>query len=416
MTNRTEVHALAEDLFRRESGRLIALLTRRVGAARIEWVEDAVQDALAAAMRTWSREVPARPAAWLYTAARNALLARIQRTRLEVSGTESVEIAEEADESFPSEAAFNDDLLRLIAYCCHPALSPASQLALTLRLACGLSVDEIAAALLMTRESIAQRIVRAKRELRSLHSDLELSPAELVRERQPRIMNALYLLFDAGYLSLRHREWVRPVLCGDALRLSRLLVEHETTSGPAAAALAALLHLTAARLPARIDESGTPIRLAEQDRSKWDASLIAAGMRYLNAAVGAGELTRYHIEAGIAALHASATSIATTNWPAILDHYDTLCAHYPSPVATLNRIIALRYARGATEAFAALIAADELETIQDSLVYYATLGELHEALGEPQLAADAFRCAAARTNSDAMKRLFTQRWSKVLAP
>jgi predicted RNA polymerase sigma factor len=238
-------------------------------------------------------------------------------------------------------AEVEDDLLRLIIYCCHPVLSQNAQLALTLRLACGLSVEEIGAALLTAPAAIAQRILRAKRELREQRVAFELPEAsELAQTRLPSVLQAIYLLFNAGYLSVHHQQWLRPALCSDALRLSFWLASHPVTARTEAHALAALLSFSAARLAARKDAEGAPVRLLAQDRSQWDAGLIARGFRHLDAAVGGEVVSRYHIEAAIAATHAQASSIETTDWSAILTHYDQLCAHYPSPMATLNRIIA----------------------------------------------------------------------------
>ncbi|MDY6946965.1 MAG: sigma-70 family RNA polymerase sigma factor [Pseudomonadota bacterium] len=401
---------LVADLFRRESGRLIALLASRAGVARIDVVEDAVQDALVAAMRNWSiHSVPNKPAAWLYTAARNALTDRLRRARFEVPVEFTAEQAADPDNAFSAEAAFDDELLRLIAYCCHPSLTPASRLALTLRLACGLSTDEIAHALLTTPLSIKQRIVRAKRQLRDAEVTFEIAPQELVQERLPGILNAIYLLFDAGYLSPRHPQWFRPLLCEDALRLVRMLAAHPLTAEPETQALAALLHLTAARAPTRVDAQGHPVPLAKQDRSRWDVAAIAAGMEYFSESIRGDAVTRYHIEAAIAVAHAGAVSMETTDWAQIVRHYDQLCELFPSPVATLNRVIALRYARGAEEALRALRASDELHAVQDTMVYHATLAELHEALEEHGQAAAAFHAAAELAESETLAALFRRR-------
>lgn len=403
--------ALLADLFRHEAGRLIALLTKRVGAARLDLVEDAVQDALVSAMRSWPiHGIPRSPAGWLHVAARNALADRFRRARFEVPGEIDVELAQSPDSSFSSEAALQDELLNLIAYCCHPALTPAAQMALTLRLACGLSVPEIAGALLAAPESIAQRIVRAKRDLRERGISFELPAArELVDDRLPGILQAIYLLFDAGYLSAHHRQWVRPVLCGDALRLSRLLAAHPVTDEPQTHALAALLHFSAARLPARVDAQERPVPLAKQDRSKWDQALLVAGFRHFDASIGGDTLTRYHIEAAIAAVHARAGSIEATDWAQILEHYDHLRALFPSPVVSLNRIIAMRYARGAQAALEELEATEGLHSVQDSLLYHATLGELYSSLGEQDKADDAYRAAAALAGSEPLAHLFRSR-------
>jgi RNA polymerase sigma-70 factor (ECF subfamily) len=412
MSSPGQQHALVADLFRRESGRLIAILTARVGAARIDAVEDAVQDALVKAIGRWPMQgVPDNPSAWLYTIARNALTDRLRRSKHETTGDSGIELADEAvDPGLPSEESLGDEQLRLIVYCCHPALSQAAQLALTLRLACGLGVEEIAGALLTTPESISQRIVRAKRALRARGVVFELPPAhELVNDRLPGILNALYLLFSAGYLSVSHHEWLRPALCADAVRLARLLATTPVTAEPEAQALAALLHLTAARLPARTSDSGQPIPLAQQDRTKWDQTMIAAGYSFFASAIRGSTLTRYHIEAAIASVHARATGVEDTDWEEIVGHYDQLCALYPSPVASLNRIIALRYARGAQAALDALCASDTVAQLQDSLMLHAAVAELYDALGDHRSAADAFRAAAELAGSGSLAELFRSR-------
>lgn len=407
----SDEHALLADLFRHEAGRLVAILTRRVGPSRLELVEDAVQDALVSAMRTWPLQgIPRNPTAWLHTAARNALADRFRRVKFEVPGETGLGHSEDADTTFSAEALLQDELLNLIAYCCHPALTPSAQMALTLRLACGLGVNEIAGALLTTPQSISQRIVRAKRELRELAVSFDLPAArELVEERLSTILHAIYLLFDAGYLSLHHEQWLRPVLCSDAVRLSRLLAMHPATDEPQTHALAALLHFSAARLPARSDANGRPVPLAQQDRSKWDRALIATGFTHFDAAIAGDAISRYHIEAAIAAVHARAPSFENTNWEEILGHYDALNELFPSPVVSINRIIAMRYARGASAAMQEFDATDSLRDMQESLVYHATLGELHAALGNATDAVDAYHQAAALAGNDALEAIFRSR-------
>jgi RNA polymerase sigma-70 factor (ECF subfamily) len=414
------VQPLVSDLFRRESGRLVALLTARAGASHVGDVEDAVQEALIAAMRRWPLHgVPARPAAWLFTAARNSLTDRLRRSRFEATSAsgELPQIAVlDSTAQMPDEAHFDDDLLKLIVYCSHPALSQAVQLALTLRLACGLGVEEIAGTLYAAPEAIAQRIARGKSALRALDIAFELPPArELADERLPAVLNTLYLLFDAGYLSERHDEWLRPALCADALRLVRLLVRHPATARPETFALAALLAFTAARLPARADERGQPVPLASQNRARWDCVLVAEGFRHFDRAIGGEALTRYHIEAVIAATHARATSLADTDWETILGHYEQLCTLYPSPAASLNRLVALHHARGADAAVAAQAGDERLAVLEGTLAWYATLGTLHEALADDERAAECFASAARVAASGTLREFFKSRERSALA-
>jgi RNA polymerase sigma-70 factor, ECF subfamily len=402
---------LLADLFRRESGRLIAVLTARTGPQYLDCVQDAVQDALVAALRSWPwHGVPANPQGWLYTAARNALTDGLRRARFELPQqllSQAVAPCIAGDASM-----LDDDLLRLIVYCCHPMLSENAQLALTLRLACGLSVEEIGSALLTAPTAIAQRILRAKRELREQRVAFELpEPRELAQTRLRSVLHSLYLLFNAGYLSVHQDQWLRPALCSDALRLACWLAGHPMTALPETHALAAVLSFAAARLASRQDAQGCPIPLLAQERSRWNGALIAAGFHHFEAAIGGESVSRYHIEAAIAATHAQATSLESTDWSAILTYYDQLCERYPSPIATLNRVIALRYAAGPRAAMTAFVQSSELLSLQDSLMYHATLGELHQALGERSRAAAAFDRAAALTSSELLSQWLRSRAS-----
>jgi RNA polymerase sigma-70 factor (ECF subfamily) len=198
-------------------------------------------------------------------------------------------------------------------------------------------------------------------------------------------------------------------LCSDALRLIRILAAHPATDEAQTHALAALLHFSAARLPARSDEQGKPVPLIQQDRAKWDRALIAAGFRHLDAAIGGTCISRYHIEAAIAATHARAESFESTDWAEILAHYDALNEFFPSPIVSLNRIIALRYARGADAALDEFHGTDSLRDLQESLLYQATLGELHSALGNGSIAAQAYAAAATLAGNDALAEMFKQR-------
>lgn len=403
--------ALVDELFRRESARLVALLARRAGAACLDQVEDAVQDALLAALRRWPYHgVPDQPSAWLYTAARNALIDRQRQSGGEVAGDvaaiEETSPASDAGAGTVFERAFDDDLLRLMLFCCHPCLSAELALTLTLKLAAGLSVDEIAAALLLPRESIAQRIVRAKRKLRDGGVDLALpAPAVLREQRLPVLLNALYLGFNAGYLSLVDANAHQADLCVDALRLAHGLCELPDTATPAAQALAALLHLLAARLPARRDASGGLLRLQHQDRGLWNRALIVEGFRYFALSCRGSVLTRFHIEAAIAACHTRAPNFAATDWQEILHHYDDLVRLHPSPVARLNRLIALRYAHGPAIALAELERSEDLEILDGTLLLHATRAEFLDALGEGSRAAIERNAAIALAKSDSVREL-----------
>jgi RNA polymerase sigma-70 factor (ECF subfamily) len=381
-------------LFREQAGLLVAQLARRYGAHRLDDIEDAVQDALLAAMRTWPlRGQPDNPGGWLHRAARNALIDRLRRAHKEVND----EPPEQAADEPPSNASFDGDLLELLFLCALPELTPGLRLSLMLKLACGLGAAEIAGVLLTSEASVLQRIVRAKEAVRAAASRPAL-PDELplLQERIQSVAQSIYLLFTVGYFSSHAQAWFQPELCRDALRMARVLADDPRTRTAETGALAALLCFSAARMPARGAPDAPPIPLAAQDRSLWLRPLIDEGFRRFDRSIDGRELTRYHIECAIAACHARAASMATTDWEAVLGHYDLLCQLYPSPSAQLNRLVALARAQGATVALAELGTATQLRDIEDTTAYHATLAQLHEELGNT---------AAARAHYEGAARL-----------
>jgi RNA polymerase sigma-70 factor (ECF subfamily) len=398
---------------------LVGALAARFGARRLDLIEDAVQDALVAAMRTWPHHgKPNNPAAWLTTSARNALLDRLRQRRFESDdASTAIDADAELDPELSletvgmrDERAFDDAQVRLLVYCCHPVLSTAAQVTLTLRLACGLSTDEIARALYAAPESAAQRIVRAKQQLRAAAVQFEMPPAaELAERRLPGMAHTIYLLFNAGYSSAADAEPIRPLLVADALHLVTLLLGHEITATPATFALGALLCLTAARMPARRDSRGSLVRLEHQDRNLWNRELIARGFDLLNASLAGTELTRYHEEAAIAAEHARAPSFDATDWRAIAAHYDRLVERFPSPAAAIGRAVALRYAGSPTQGLAALREVAAHDDVESDLGYHAAHAELLYAIGDSHQAIDELRAAAALAGNTGLKQLFAAR-------
>jgi RNA polymerase sigma-70 factor (ECF subfamily) len=431
MTPTSANKRLLADVFRRESARLIAVLTARVGPAHLDLVEDAVQDALVAALRRWPLAgIPNNPGAWLQIAARNALIDKLRRQRFEqpVADDQTLEqlnaqhaaLGADAADDPEREEPFADELLRLLIYCCHPALRRGAQVALTLRLACGLSVEEIGAALFVAPDTIAQRIVRAKQTLQEAQVEFELPAAsELRSQRLDSILQVIYLLFDAGYLSTSHTEAIRPLLVADALRLVDSLLSHPATNTPQTRALAAVLQLTAARLPARRAADGSLVGLEQQDRGHWDRSLIASGFRWLDASLEGEDLSRYHIEAAIAAAHARAESFQSTDWREIVSHYDLLLARFPSPAVAVSRAIALRYAEGPERAWAALQNSDLDAPFEDTVLFRAARAELLQAVGATDRAvADLERAIALAGNAHLRQLLATRRaaWTAPALP
>jgi RNA polymerase sigma-70 factor, ECF subfamily len=343
--------------FRRASARLVAALTAAVGPARLDLAEDAAQDALLRALKVWPvRGEPEDPEGWLVTAARRALIDRLRRER---GGAEKAAVlAKRFDAPAPSawsEAAdrdepVRDDALRLLFLCCRPELTPETRVALALKECCGFGVSEIAAALRVAAPAVAQRLVRAKRRLREIGAAFETPPAAELPERLDDVREVIYALFNEGWRATAGAALVREDLVTEALRLARILAASPQLADPPTRALLALLCLHAARLPARRDREGAFLSLIEQDRSRFDRALLNEGFAAFEASLEGARVSRFHIEASIASLHATAPSFAATDWGAILDRYDALHDLAPGPIVELNRVVATAMAGRLDEA------------------------------------------------------------------
>jgi RNA polymerase sigma-70 factor (ECF subfamily) len=347
-------------------GRLVAALTRRLGAGQLELVEGCVQEAMVRALERWPQDgVPGSVEGWLVRVAHNLAIDRLRREQRLVALPASL-----AAEAAPAAALPTvDDELGLMFLCCHPSLPRAAQAALTLKVACGFSARQIAAAFLSEEATVLQRLVRAKQQLRREQARLELPEADELPARLGPLLEVLYLMLN------------EPDFAGEALRLVRLLTALGRTATPATEALAALCCLLASRAPGRLADDGSLLLLAEQDRQRWDRALIDEGFVHLERAGRGDELTRFHLEAGIAACHAAAPSWNETDWPQILALYEALRARAPSPVVEVNRAVAVAMVRGA------LAGLDELDAIPERALVgrypyaLAAYAELHASLG-----------------------------------
>lgn len=410
----TGVSRLVENLFRREAGRLVATLTRSFGPSHLDLAEEVVQEALLQALRRWPYHgIPERPGAWLQTVARNLALDRMRRHTVFRDKEPFLLPAlggVEADASAPRLAGeIGDDELRLVFLCCHPALPRDARVALTLKTACGFSVEEIARAFLVKKTAVAQRLVRAKESIRRLDLPFEMPrPAELAT-RLDAVLEVLYLLFNEGYATQVGESLVRADLCREALRLSRELVRLPALASPTVHALVALLALQAARLPARLDRGGNLVLLADQDRALWDRALLVEGFAHLERAATGERLTPYHVQAAIAAHHAAAPSDAATDWPSILELYDQLLELNPSPVVALNRAVAVARVSGAEAGLAALAPLEEEPVLRGYYLLPAARGQLLQELGRDQAAAEAFRAALRCPCSEPERRFLERR-------
>jgi RNA polymerase sigma-70 factor, ECF subfamily len=384
------VPALVDHLFRRQSGQLVAALTRALGVRHLQLAEDAVQDALVSALQTWPfRGVPDDPAAWLFRVARNRALDRLRHTRLATGKQPEIAallptIVPPPDAALTREGVpIEDDELGMMFVACHPALGRAARVALALKVVGGFSVREIARAFVSEETTVAQRLVRAKRRLRALDVAFVAPEAVELSERLDSVLEAVYLMFNEGYAATEGDALVRAEVAGEALRLAFLLAAHPATAVPRTHALRALLCLQAARFPARAGTDGALFVLREQDRSKWDRRLIADGLRALDRAAHGDEETRYHLEAGIAACHAAAPSYADTDWAGILALYDALDVMTASPVVRLNRAIAVSRVAGPRAGIEALADVERHPALARYHLLPAVLAELWHEAGEP---------------------------------
>jgi len=375
-----EIDGLVDHLFRHRAGQMVSTLTRIFGPENLPLAEEVVQEALMSALTQWTfHGVPDNPAGWLFRVARNKALDQLRRqTALQkkepdiAAALSKVRIEDDS----------RDDTLSMMMMCCHPEIPEDARVALTLKTVGGFSVDEIAHAFLTQKSTVAQRLVRAKKLIREKSIAFEM-PTRV----EPSLLKVIYLIFNEGYSAHEGDALVRSDLTDEAIRLATLLA---ATNSPVVHALLALMFLQAARLPARVDAGGEIAILADQDRSLWDQSMIARGMRHLDASASGDELTTYHIEAAIAACHAVAPSFEETDWERIVSLYDSMLEINPSPVAELNRAVAVAMLEGPPAGIRAVDAISARDALRDYPLLYSTLGELWLRSGDRARAAENF--------------------------
>ena len=400
-------------IFRAEYGRAVAVLIRHFGD--IDLAEEAVQDAFAQAVLRWADGVPPSPAGWIITTARNRATDRLRREAgragREAEAVRAQALHAPADDGEAQVAAAmddradGDDRLRLIFTCCHPALAPAARVALTLRLLGGLTTAQIARAFLVPEPTMGQRLSRAKGKIRDAGIPYRAPREEDLPDRLGAVLAVLYLIFNEGYAASAGDELTRDELTAEAIRLARLLVTLMPDE-PEARGLLALMLLIEARRPARTGPDGVPVRLADQDRSRWDRAMIAEGQRLLRDCLRRDRPGTYQLQAAINAVHADAPTADATDWPQILRIYDHLAALTGGPIVALHRAVAVAEVHGPAVALAVV---DELDGLERHHVWHAVRGDLLRRLGRADEAAAAFGRAAELTGNAAERRFLRAR-------
>ena len=412
-----DIPGLTEHLFRQESGKLVSILTGIFGIDRLQLAEDVVQEALIRAMQTWPYYgIPQNPPAWLLQTAKHLALDIVRREKLFhekqpdiISTMEQWPTESDTGEQAMFEDEIKDGRLRLMFACCHPLIPLEAQTALALKTLCGLSPAEIARAYLTSEAAIAKRLTRARQKIRDEGIPFEIPSGTELSERLEGVLKILYLLFNEGHKASSGDNLVRADLCDEAIRLARLLTEHPAAGQPSVHALTSLMYFNAARLDSRVDAEGNIIRLREQNRSTWDRDKILRGINHLGLAATGSDFSEYHLQAGIAACHCLAPDYESTNWKAILNHYDRWMLLSDSPVVALNRAVAVAQVHGPAAGIAAVEAIPDRNRLDSYYLFHAVLGEFQAQNENFAVAAAHFRKALSLTEMQTERAFLSKR-------
>jgi RNA polymerase sigma factor (sigma-70 family) len=413
----THINEATAHLFRHEAGKLTAVLTRVFGPHNLQLAEDVVQDTLLKALETWKlKGMPANPTGWLFTVAKNKALDILRREKKAAAHAASLSPLLQSEYTLVptlnellQEENIPDDQLRMMFVCCHPQLTPESQVALILKTLCGFSVAEIAKAFITGNDTIEKRLYRARQQFKDKNIVFELPLSAELSKRLDMVLAAIYFIFNEGYNSTRHEHLVRTDLLEEAMRMAQLLHTHPLTCNPKIAALLALFCFNSSRADARLDDAGNILLLKAQDRSRWNGPLIEQGKKLLEASAAGEQVSRYHLEAMIAYEHAVAAGFEQTNWGNIIAYYNILYQLNPSPVVALNKAIAIAEKDGPQAGIDAIEKIAATEKLQQYYLLPATLGELYARLQDTAKAREYFTAAIQLTQSAAEKRLLQQK-------
>ncbi|MGN6476354.1 MAG: RNA polymerase sigma factor [Flavipsychrobacter sp.] len=413
----TGVQQAIADITRSDAGKLVSVLTRIFGTHNIETAEDAVQDILIKALKTWqAKGIPDNPEAWLFRAAKNKAIDIIRKNRrqqtfmpgidplLESEYTAAVAI----DGYFKDEEVF-DDQLRMMFACCHPLISREGQIALILKTLCGFSVAQIARAFITSNDTIEKRLYRARQVFREHNISFEIPEGNAITNRLDNLLETIYLVFNEAYSTSHQDTLIRPDMAFDTIHLCKLLINYPATALPETYALLALLYFHTSRMPSRIDAAGNLVLMKDQDRSLWDKQMILPGKYYLEKAATGDRINRYHLEAAIAYEHCKAITYADTDWETILSYYDLLSQLLPSPIVLLNRAIAIKELSGSAEALKEIQRIPHLQYLENYYLLHAILGDLYAENHDIAASKRHFEKALNLVPSEAERRLIERR-------
>jgi RNA polymerase sigma-70 factor (ECF subfamily) len=406
-----------EEIFRREAGRVLATLIRLLGD--FDLAEEAQQEAFAAAIEQWPKQgTPDNPRAWLISAGRNKAIDRIRREvffREKIAdrelATAQADVLAEIDQA--DEAIFGDDRLRLIFTCCHPALNDEAQIALTLREVCGLSTQAVARAFLVTEETMAQRLVRAKRKIREAAIPYETPDPSVFDQRIDGVLAVVYGVFTEGYAATAGSRLIDVELCVEAIRLGRLL-DVLLPNNQGVLGLLALMLLHDARRASRVSDAGDVVLLDDQDRSQWDQGEISEGLALVDKSLGVrGQVSPYAVQAAIAALHVRANDNQATDWPQIVGLYEVLLRLQPTPVIELNHAVAVSMVDGAARALDLVDSLAARGKVTQYHLLHAARGRFLEQLGRAEEAREAYTTALKTATLEPERRFLAARIARI---
>jgi RNA polymerase sigma-70 factor (ECF subfamily) len=411
MGDALDAQTAVSEVFQSDWGKVVAFLIRITG----DWdlAEECAQDAFARALERWPQDgIPSNPSAWLKTTARNRAYDRIRRAHVGQAKLKEIAVTTPSDDPEPNESGIADDRLRLIFTCCHPALPVEAQVALTLRTLTGLTTVEIAKAFRVSEETMAKRLVRAKRKIQDARVPYRVPPAHELPDRLASVLAVIYGLFNEGYSASGSDDLIRGDLCDEAIRLGRLLAELMPDE-PEALGLLSLMTFHDARRPARLDAAGELVILENQDRSLWDRAAISYGEATLDAALRLGRPGPYQLLAAIAGCHDTASTPDQTDWSEIAWLYEQLECASPSPVVSLNRAVAVAMADGPEAGLALVEQIEQTEALDGYYLLPAVRADLLRRLGDRTGAAEAYRLALDLVPTEAERRFLRRRLAEV---